>query len=60
MPEAKEKSVRLTKAQAEHLLTILRWNGQTGTYCGNRDQYWKRHFGIEKKLSVMVVEFGDK
>jgi hypothetical protein len=37
-------------SEINHLLTLLKWNEEDCVYYGNKEQYWKRHESICKKL----------
>ena len=42
----------LTKAEKNHILYLLEDNYRRGEYYGNKEQYWKRHDRILKKLNL--------
>ena len=40
----------LTRIEIDHVMTILRDASREGSYYGNREQYWRRHDRVWKKL----------
>ena len=58
--EAEMTTVKLTPAETDHLLTVLRDVRERGDYYGPKIQYWKRHRRIEDRIIAAVgreVEF---
>lgn len=49
-PSVKNKSVKLTSSELNHIIELMCLNKNRGEYYGNRDQYWKRHQRILNKL----------
>jgi len=47
-------SIELTKAELNHLLSLIDRNKQTGTYYGTRQLYVNRSVQLRKKLELMV------
>lgn len=46
----KNKSVKLTSSEVNHIVELMYLNKNKGEYYGNREQYWKRHQRILDKL----------
>jgi hypothetical protein len=44
-------TIKLTNAQIDQLLTVLRDAEDEGCYYGNKELYWARHFKIVDTLS---------
>ena len=52
--------VALTQAEVNHLLNLLYWNKKRdGNYYSPKEQYWKRHDKIERKLSKSTFDIMD-
>jgi hypothetical protein len=47
---AKKVTFTLTLPQLDQLLTLLRDAHDEGSYYGNREMYWARHYAIVKAL----------
>jgi len=43
-------TINLTPTEAEHILTLLHERKEDGSYCGNKDQYYKRTNKIISKI----------
>jgi hypothetical protein len=39
----KKYSIKLTRAELNHIQTIMEEVSESGSYYGNREQYYKRH-----------------
>lgn len=49
------ETIKFTKAELNHLVTLIADNEREGTYYGNRKQYWKRSFKLKQKLLLFAV-----
>lgn len=45
-------TVRLSRIELDHVLTILRDASRHGDYYGDRRQYWNRHERVWKRLEM--------
>lgn len=48
-------TIRLTPAEAHHLLSLIEWNDREGEYTEPRAQYWKRSGRIKAKLMAALA-----
>jgi hypothetical protein len=55
----KNKTIRLTKSEIEHLLCLIHDNQREGNYWGNKIYYWKRSERIESKLKSITTKEGE-
>lgn len=49
------KTIKLTKVEINHLLTLVEWNDKEGTYYGSKNQYVKRSGQIKTKLEDAII-----
>ena len=49
-PIIKNKLVKLTSSEINHIIELMYLNKNRGEYYGNREQYWKRHQRILDKI----------
>jgi hypothetical protein len=48
------KPFKLTKPEAEHILTLIQNNEREGSYYAPKDQYWARSNRIKAKLQEIA------
>jgi hypothetical protein len=48
--------LKLTKTEAEHLLTLIERNEDKGWYYAPKEQYWNRSERIKKKLQKISTQ----
>lgn len=46
---------KLTRAEAEHVLSVMFENEREGWYWGPKAQYWKRHERIKAALQAVLA-----
>ena len=46
----KKYTLKLTKPEISHIQLCLDARRDIGDYSGNKEQFWKRHAGIDVKL----------
>lgn len=46
--------IKFTKSEINHLLGLIDWNEEEGTYFAPKQQYWQRHERIKIKLLKML------
>ncbi len=49
-PIIKNKLVKLTSSEINHITELMYLNKNKGEYYGNKEQYWKRHQRILDKI----------
>jgi hypothetical protein len=49
-PIIKNKAIKLTASEINHIIELMYLNKNQGEYYGNREQYWKRHQRILDKI----------
>jgi hypothetical protein len=50
------KPFKLTKPEAEHILTLIQNNEREGSYYAPKDQYWARSWRIKAKLQEITKD----
>jgi hypothetical protein len=50
----KKKTIKLTAAEVNQLLSLLEENERSGSYSGNREHYWNRHKRILTELGEYI------
>jgi len=50
----KKKTIKLTVAEVNQLLSLLEENERSGSYSGNREHYWNRHKRILTELGEYI------
>jgi hypothetical protein len=50
------KEFKLTKPEAEHILTLISNNENEGSYYAPKEQYWARSERIKKKLQEITKD----
>jgi hypothetical protein len=53
---AKQWWFKLTKPEAEHLLTLIQNNEREGSYYAPKEQYWARSNRIKAKLQEIAKD----
>lgn len=48
--------IDLSPIERDHLLSLLTYNAEEGSYWGNREHYWKRHQRLVDALESPSVE----
>lgn len=48
----KNKAIKLTASEVNHIVELMYLNKNKGEYYGNREQYWKRHQRILDKIET--------
>jgi hypothetical protein len=50
------KEFKLTKPEAEHILTLISNNEREGSYYAPKEQYWARSWRIKRKLQEITKD----
>jgi len=51
----KEKTIKLTIPEIDHIFNLIKGNEEEGCYYGNRNQYWDRSKRIKQKLDGIII-----